>query len=164
VHARSINTYASAQKYWRERQAATGNLVSTFMGYPGSAALLAGDTGFPSIPGTAGTTAPLVFPNLYVSSTVDCCWYIVVHPVAADRCRIEQGALFPNSVFERPDYHEIAARYFRRLDMTQAEDNIICAQQQRGVRSALHRPGRYAEKEALVHHTVSWILDRVLDP
>jgi len=28
---------------------------------------------------------------------------------------------------------------------------------------ALSRPGRYSTKEALVHQTVNWILDRVLD-
>lgn len=164
VHARSINTYASTQKYWRERQATTGNLVSTYMGYPGSAALLAEDTGFPSIPGTAGTTAPLIFPNLYVSCTVDCAWYIVVHPVAPDRCRVEQGTLFPRDAFARTDFDEVAARYFRRLDMTQTEDNVACAMQHRGVQSPFHRPGRYAEKEILVHRTVNWILDRVTDP
>jgi choline monooxygenase len=163
VHARSISAYASTQKYWRERQATTGNLVSTFMGYPGSAALLRGDTGFPCIPDATGTTAPLIFPNLYISCTVDCAWYIVVHPASPDRCRVEQGALFPKAIFDRPDYEEIATRYFRRLDMTQAEDNVICTQQHCGVRSPFHRPGRYAEKELLVHRTVNWILDRVLD-
>lgn len=48
--------------------------------------------------------------------------------------------------------------------MTQAEDNKICAEQHRGVASPYHRPGRYAVRERLVHHTVNWILDRVLDP
>ena len=48
--------------------------------------------------------------------------------------------------------------------MTQAEDNEICTLQHRGVASSLARPGRYSVKEALVHRTVNWILDRVLDP
>ena len=54
-------------------------------------------------------------------------------------------------------------RYFRRLDMTQAEDNEICALQHKGVSSPLARSGRYSTKEALVHQTHNWILDRVLD-
>jgi hypothetical protein len=47
--------------------------------------------------------------------------------------------------------------------MTQAEDNEICALQHKGVSSPLARPGRYSTKEALVHTTHNWILDRVLD-
>jgi phenylpropionate dioxygenase-like ring-hydroxylating dioxygenase large terminal subunit len=168
VHHRSINAYASPGKYWREQQRTTGNVLSTFMSYPGSAALLAGDSGFPPIASLEadrlGTTAPLVFPNLYISCTTDCAWYIVVHPVAADRSRVEQGALFPRAVFDRPDFDEVAGRYFRRLDMTQEEDNDICARQHRGVASPYHRAGRYATRERLVRHTVNWILDRVLDP
>jgi choline monooxygenase len=168
VHRRSINTYASPGKYRREQQRTIGNVLSTFMGYPGSAALLAGDSGFPPIAGLEadrlGTTAPLVFPNLYISCTVDCAWYIAVHPVAVDRSRVEQGALFPRAVFDRPDFDEVAGRYFRRLDMTQEEDNDICARQHRGVASPYHRAGRYATRERLVRHTVNWILDRVLDP
>ena len=34
----------------------------------------------------------------------------------------------------------------------------------KGVSSPLARPGRYSTKEALVHQTHNWILDRVLDP
>jgi hypothetical protein len=138
------------------------------MGYPGSAALLKGDEGFPRIatldPEKIGTTAPFVFPNLYISCTVDCAWYIAVDPVAVDRIRLEQGALFPKAVFDRPDFTEILPRYFERLDMTQAEDNEICTLQHRGLSSPFSTPGRYSAKEALVHKTVNWILDRVIDP
>jgi phenylpropionate dioxygenase-like ring-hydroxylating dioxygenase large terminal subunit len=167
-HASSINAYASTTKYWREVQPTTGNLVSTFMGFPGSAALLRGEQGFPFIESlkgqTPGTTAPLIFPNMYLSCTMDCAWYIIVHPVAVDRCRVEQGAIFPASVFERPDFDEIAPRYFRRFDMTQAEDNAICELQHRGLLSPYATQGRYSARERLVHQTVNWILDRVLAP
>jgi phenylpropionate dioxygenase-like ring-hydroxylating dioxygenase large terminal subunit len=168
VHARSINAYASTTKYWREVQATTGNVVSTFMGFPGSAALLRGEQGFPEIESlkghTPGTVAPLIFPNMYLSCTMDCAWYIVVHPVAVDRCRVEQGAVFPASVFDRPDFREIAPRYYRRFDMTQAEDNEICELQHRGLLSPYAVQGRYSARERLVHKTVNWILDRVLAP
>jgi choline monooxygenase len=167
VHARSINAYASTRKYWREVQATTGNLVSTFMGYPGSAALLHGDSGFPMIETlkdqVPGTVAPLIFPNMYLSTTIDCAWYIIVHPVAVDRCRVEQGAMFPQAVFHRDDCHELLPRYLARFDMTQAEDNEICELQHRGVLSPEYRQGRYSARERLVHRTVNWILDRVLD-
>ena len=166
VHAQSINAYASTKKYWREVQATTGNVVSTFMGFPGSAALLLGQQGFPMMDSlkdqVPGTVAPLIFPNMYLSCTTDCAWYIIVHPVAVDRCRVEQGAMFPRAVFERPDFDEIVPRYFARLDMTQAEDNEICELQHRGVLSPEARQGRYSTREHLVHRTVNWILDRVL--
>ena len=138
------------------------------MGYPGSAALLKGDTGFPMIAGleetTAGTTAPLIFPGTYISCTTDCAWYLNVNPVAVDRITLEQGALFPRETVARSDFAEVAPKYFRRFDMTQAEDNEICELQHRGLSSPLSRAGRYSTKEALVHQTVNWILDRVLDP
>jgi choline monooxygenase len=168
VHARSINAYASTKKYWREVQPTTGNVVSTFMGYPGTAALLQGERGFPMIESlkdqTLGTVAPLIFPNMYLSCTIDCAWYIIVHPVAVDRCRVEQGAIFPRGVFDLPDFDDIAPRYFRRFDMTQAEDNEICELQHRGVLSPYAVQGRYSARERLVHKTVNWILDRVLAP
>lgn len=166
VHARSINSYASTTKYWREVQKTDGNLVSTFMSYPGSAALLAGDSGFPMIESlkgqTPGTTAPLIFPNMYLSCTIDCAWYIIVHPMAVDRCRVEQGAMFPKAVFDRADFQELLPRYLTRFDMTQQEDNDICELQHRGLLSPEARPGRYSARERLVHKTVNWILDRVL--
>jgi choline monooxygenase len=168
VHRNSISRYASPGKYWREVQPTSGNIISTFMGYPGSAALLQGDTGFPFIPTLdperIGTTAPLIFPNLYISCTVDCAWYVHVDPVAVDRIRLEQGALFPKDVVARADFSEIIPKYLRRFDMTQAEDNEISELQHRGVSSPYSRQGRYSVKEALVHKTVNWILDRVLDP
>lgn len=168
VHRNSISRYASPRKYWREVQQTTGNILSTFMGYPGSAALLKDDTGFPMIPtldkDRLGTTAPLIFPNLYISCTVDCAWYVHVEPVAVDRIRLEQGALFPSAVFDRADFEEIIPKYLRRFDMTQAEDNEICELQHRGLSSPFSVPGRYSVKEVLVYKTVNWILDRVLDP
>lgn len=166
VHAKSISRYASPKKYWRAVQPTNGNIISTFMSYPGSAALLAGDTGFPRIAKltdeTAGTTAPLVFPNLYISCTTDCAWYVYVNPVAVNRIRLEQGALFPAESLARPECQELLPKYFKRFDMTQAEDNEICALQHRGLRSPFSTPGRYSTKEALVHKTHNWILDRVL--
>jgi len=167
VHRNSIASYAPVGKFWRGVQETHGNLVSTFMGYPASAMLFPTDQGFAPIRGLdmskAGTTAPLVFPNLYISCTVDGAWYIHVNPVAPDRMTLEQGALFPAESLQRPDRDEVLKRYFRRLDMTQAEDNEICALQHKGVSSPLARSGRYSTKEALVHQTHNWILDRVLD-
>jgi len=167
VHRNSISRYAPVKKFWREVQKTNGNMVSSFMGYPASAMLFPDDAGFPPIAGLdmekAGTTAPLIFPNLYISCTVDGAWYIHVNPVAPDRIKLEQGALFPVDSLDRPDRDEVLPRYFRRLDMTQAEDNEICALQHVGISSPLSRPGRYGMKEALVHQTVNWILDRVLD-
>ena len=84
-------------------------------------------------------------------------------PVQSGGPPILMGALFPRASLDRPDRDEILKRYFRRLDMTQAEDNEICTLQHRGLASPLARPGRYSTREALVHRTVNWILDRVLD-
>ena len=85
-------------------------------------------------------------------------------PVAVDRIRIEQGALSRKTCRPATISAEIIPKYLRRFDMTQAEDNEICELQHRGVSSPYSRQGRYSVKEALVHKTVNWILDQVLDP
>jgi hypothetical protein len=99
VHARSVNPMRRPRN-----TCASGRRRRAISPAPQSgtrrAALLAGDSEFPPIHGTTGTTVPLIFPNLYIAGTVDCAWYFVVHPVATDR--VEQGALFPQSVFDRP--------------------------------------------------------------
>ncbi len=122
VHASTIHKYASAKSagYWVEE--AKGEYVITFAQHEGSMALLKDAKGFPTIETLIGrreekgTYAPLIYPSTYLACTVDCAWYLEMHPLGPDRTRMIHGALFPRSRLERPDFQELANNYFTRWD------------------------------------------------
>jgi len=169
VHRSTINKYASARMagYWVEE--ARGAYVITFAQHDGSMALLKGDAGFPKIESleghreNGGTTAPLIYPGTYLACTIDCAWYLELHPLGPDRTRLIHGALVPRSRTERPDFEQVMANYYKRWDITTEEDIVASERQQRGLGSPFCRPGRFSHREPLVHEIDNWILDRVLD-
>jgi phenylpropionate dioxygenase-like ring-hydroxylating dioxygenase large terminal subunit len=170
VHKATINKYASvrAAGYWVEEP--TGEYVVTFAQHENSMALLAGDAGFPTIESLAGrreangTYAPLLYPSTYLAYTIDCAWYLELHPLAPNRTRLVHGALFPRSRTERSDFEQLAANYYKRWDITIEEDIVASDRQQKGVNSPYSQPGRFSYREPLVHTIDNWVLDRVLDP
>ena len=133
-------------------------------------ALLKGDGGFPlneSLEGhreAGGTAAPLIYPSTYLACTIDCAWYLELHPHGPDRTTLVHGACFPRAVVERPDFDEVVKSYYRRWDITIEEDNAICAMQQRGLTSRINGRGRFCHRERVVHEIDNWVLDRVLGP
>ena len=169
VHRATINRYASVRMagYWVEE--AKGEYVVTFAQHDGSMALLKGDKGFPtneSLEGrreAGGTTAPLIYPSTYLACTIDCAWYLELHPLGPARTRLIHGALFPKSRLARPDFADVAANYYKRWDITIEEDIVASERQQRGLSSPFALPGRFAHREPLVHEIDNWVLDRVLD-
>jgi len=116
VHKATINKYASvrAAGYWVEEP--TGEYVVTFAQHENSMALLAGDAGFPTIESLAGrreangTYAPLLYPSTYLAYTIDCAWYLELHPLGPNRTRLVHGALFPKSRTERADFEHPLGR------------------------------------------------------
>ncbi|MFI4986769.1 MAG: aromatic ring-hydroxylating dioxygenase subunit alpha [Alphaproteobacteria bacterium] len=169
VHRATINRYASARTagYWVEE--AKGAYVTSFAQHDGSMALLKGDTGFPTIESLVGrreahgTTAPLIYPSTYLACTIDCAWYLELHPLGATRTRLVHGALFPRDRLGRKDFAERAANYYKRWDITIEEDVVASERQQRGVTSPFAPPGRFSYREPFVHEIDNWVLDRVLD-
>ncbi len=169
VHKATINKYASARSagYWVEEP--SGEYVITFAQHENSMALLQGDAGFPSIETLAGrreaggTYAPLLYPSTYLACTIDCAWYLELHPLGPNRTRLVHGALFPRSRMQRPDFEQLAANYYKRWDITIEEDIIASDRQQKGVTSPYCRPGRFSHREPLVHTIDNWVLDQVLD-
>jgi hypothetical protein len=131
-------------------------------------ALLQGDAGFPvleSVKGLreeGGTTAPLIYPSTYLACTIDCAWYLELHPMGPNRTKLVHGSLFPRSYLARPDFEELAANYYKRWDITTDEDIVASDRQQRGLQSPFAVPGRFSHREPLVHEIDNWILDRVL--
>jgi choline monooxygenase len=169
VHRQTINKYASARSsgYWVEE--ATGEYCITFAQHDGSMALLKGDTGFPTnesllgLREAGGTTAPLIYPSTYLACTIDCAWYLELHPLGPGRTRLIHGALFPKDRLARNDFEDVAKNYYKRWDITIEEDIVASERQQRGLDSPFVRPGRFSHREPLVHEIDNWILDRVLD-
>jgi len=169
VHRQTINKYASARSsgYWVEE--AQGEYCITFAQHEGSMALLKGDGGFPTNEGllgrreAGGTTAPLIYPSTYLACTIDCAWYLELHPLGPSRTRLVHGALFPKDRLARNDFADIAQNYYKRWDITIEEDIVASERQQRGLDSPFARAGRFSHREPLVHEIDNWILDRVLD-
>jgi choline monooxygenase len=133
-------------------------------------ALLKGAQGFPTIESLAGrresggTYAPLIYPSTYLGCTIDCIWYLEMHPLGPDRTRMIHGALFPRSRLARPDFEDVAKNYYERWDLTLEEDIVASERQQKGIDSPFCASGRFSYREPLVHTIDNWILDRVLDP
>jgi hypothetical protein len=135
--------------------------------HEGTRALLTGDTGFPRIPTLAGKAAkgsyyPLMFPSTMFGCTVDCMWWLELHPITPSRTRLIVGSCFPDDVIARQDFDEIVQRYFKRWDISIPEDNGISALQQLGLSSPYSKPGRLSHAEPLVHVFNNWVLDRVI--
>jgi choline monooxygenase len=168
VHRNTINKYASARSsgYWVAETA--GEYVCTFAQHDGSMALLQGDDGFPvnerlaGLREAGGTTAPLIYPSTYLACTIDCAWYLELHPLGPHRTRLIHGALFPKDRIRRDDFETTAANYYKRWDITIEEDIIASDRQQIGIDSPFVRPGRFSHREPLVHRIDNWVLDKVL--
>ena len=169
VHRATINQYASAKAagYWVEK--ATGDYVVTFAQHEGSMALLKGAKGFPTIESlegrreAGGTYAPLIYPSTYLACTIDCAWYLEMHPISTNKTYMVHGALFPRDRLDRPDFEEVAKNYYHRWDVTIEEDILASVRQQRGLETPFAPPGRFSHREPLVHEIDNWILDRVID-
>lgn len=167
VHRATINKYASVKHAGYAVEEADGEYVITFAGHEGSMALLKDAKGFPKMETLKGreangTTSPLIYPSTYLAFTIDCAWYLELHPMGPDRTLLVHGGCFPKSRLERPDFEEVAANYYKRWDITIAEDIRACNLQQKGVSSPFCRPGRFSRREPLVHEIDNWILARVL--
>ena len=168
VHKSTINKYASARTsgYWVEE--AKGEYCVTFAQHEGSMALLKGDSGFPVIESlkglreAGGTCAPLIYPSTYLACTIDCAWYLELHPMGPNRTKLVHGSLFPRDRLARDDFEEVAAHYYKRWDITTDEDIVASDRQQRGLSSPFAVSGRFSHREPLVHEIDNWILDRVL--
>lgn len=146
---------------------AEGEWMGLHKEHEGTRALLTGDTGFPRIPTLEGKAAkgshyPLIFPSTMFGCTVDCMWWLELHPLGASRTRLIVGSCFPEDVTRRPDFEEVVQRYYKRWDLSIPEDNDISAQQQIGLSSPFSRPGRLSYAEPLVHVFNNWVLDRVV--
>ena len=138
---------------------------------PGEATIgiLSGDsTPFPHVAGlrgrpASGSSFTVLYPTTFFGSTMDCVWWLQTIPDGPRRCRVIQGACFPESTVARVDFDEHVVKYYRRWDRSIPEDNAISERQQAGLELAEATPGRLSVHEPVVHSMANWVLDRVLD-
>lgn len=147
----------------------SGEYTAIYERHEGTRALLQGDTGFPPIPTLSGDSSVgsrfiLIYPATMLAITNDAMWCFEAHPVSPRRTRIVLNSCFPAQHFERPDFEEVAARYYKRQDIVVQEDNDISELQQRGLESFHAAPGRFSVKEKIVHALDNWVVDRVVGP
>ena len=167
VHRASINRQRGSVQNDRTFDSTRGNWVVMHKEHEGSRAVLLGDEGFAAmnhLEGKAarGTYYPLMFPSTMLGCTIDCMWYLEIHPLSAAKMKLVVGSCFPRKTTERKDFERIAQNYYKRWDMTTQEDLDISVVQQEGVSTPFSVPGRLSEHEPLVHAIDNWVLDYVL--
>jgi phenylpropionate dioxygenase-like ring-hydroxylating dioxygenase large terminal subunit len=166
VHRKTIQERMPGN--WFTIEEAHGEYMPMYGRCDGSLALLAGDTGFAPIPTLTekervGAYIILSNPNTMFGITIDTCWFLQILPTGPESCSVIVGSCFPTESAERPDFEEIAARYYKRWDTTIPEDNWISQLQQKGVRTRVnYRVGRLSHRETLVHEIANYVLDRVV--
>jgi phenylpropionate dioxygenase-like ring-hydroxylating dioxygenase large terminal subunit len=167
VHRKTIQQNTPMDTH--EPEAARGQYCALFSTHEGSMALLKGDEGFPAIASRRGKAATgtyfvMLYPSTMLGVTSDCMWYLEQRPLGPARTLLIHGACFPRATVARPDFDEVAQRYFKRWDTTTDEDIAASDRQQVGLQSPFSRRGRFSHHEVLVHEIDNWVLDRVLGP
>jgi len=138
--------------------------------HSGTRALLEEDRrhAFPAIPGihghaAEGTNYVCINPSTMLGMTIDCVWYIELHPLGPARTRVVVGSCFPRATTQLPDFAERARYYYKRWDKSIAEDNEIARIQQGGMDSPLARSGRLSSHEYLIPKLGKWWIEHTVD-
>jgi hypothetical protein len=83
-------------------------------------------------------------------------------PEGPDKVRNIATFCFHKEICERPDFEKISPNYFKRFITVVEEDNAAMTQQFAGLISPFAKPGRFSDREILVHRIDNWVLDQVL--
>jgi phenylpropionate dioxygenase-like ring-hydroxylating dioxygenase large terminal subunit len=105
---------------------------------------------------------PWLYPNTHFLGTADTFWWLTMFPEGAGQTRITVNSTFHKDVLSREDFDALAAKYYRRLDITNVEDNDIVELQQKGAELRNYVPGRFSALERNVHLFANYVLDRVV--
>ncbi|NKB59133.1 MAG: Rieske 2Fe-2S domain-containing protein [Alphaproteobacteria bacterium] len=145
-----------------------GSYITHFTKHEGSRGLLTGETGFPPIGALAGryqagTYYPCLYPTVLFGWTIDCLWIFEIRPTGPETMDLVASSFFPKDRLERPDFEEVAARYYARIDTILPEDNEAVSWQQQGLRAPVNAASNFTHMETLCHAFDNWVLDQVLD-
>ena len=103
VHRGSINRQRGSVENDRTFDSTEGNWVVMHKEHEGSRAMLVGDKGFPRIAGLKGKADarariyPLIFPSTMLGCTIDCMWFLEIHPLSATTMRLDRRLVLPES-------------------------------------------------------------------
>jgi len=110
-----------------------------------------------------GTFFPLVHPNAMLAFAIDQVAITDVRPTGPETSEVHLAMLFPKSTVALPDFQdEILPGYATLIENVVKEDIVAAEWQQMGLRSPLHKPGRFTPQDKLVHDYDLWILDHVI--
>jgi choline monooxygenase len=82
-------------------------------------------------------------------------------PEGPGRVRNIATYCFHKEMLARPDYEQVAPKYFRRYRKVVGEDNAAMELQYKGLASPYAQPGRFSDREVLVHRIDNWVLDQI---
>ena len=101
-------------------------------------------------------TPRMIYPSTYLACTIDCAWYLELHPLSPSRTRMIYGALFPRDRTLQPDFED-HQKLLSPLGSTIEEDIVASERQQKGLDTPFAPPGR----SPTASH---WCIRSTLDP
>jgi choline monooxygenase len=149
-----------------------GPYVSSFCEHTGTRTLIGGvdgPAGFPPIPTLTGrykhgSYHPTIFPHACFGLCIDGGWALEIHPLAVNRAKVVVNVFFHKDAVARPDFEQLAGRYYKRFEVSTEEDNHIQEGLQRGYNSPDARPGRLGIEEIGINWLQNWWLDQMIGP
>lgn len=166
VHSPSIAKKKVSKRDFHDPAIHRGGYLMHYTYFEGTRGVLGGGKKAPELDLPAelkqGTFFPHVQPNAMMAFAIDSAGATVIVPTGPESCVLHRNTLFPKSTVELPDFEEILAGYIALGDQVAREDIIASEWQQMGLRSPLHKPGRFTPQDKLVHDYDLWILDQVI--
>jgi phenylpropionate dioxygenase-like ring-hydroxylating dioxygenase large terminal subunit len=131
-----------------------------------SRSTLENEHGFPPVSTLTGATREgshyvLIYPFAMIGCDIDSVWYKQMIPEGPDKVRNIATYCFHKETMARPDFEKIAPNYYRRFQKVVKEDNAAMERQLVGLMSPFALPGRYSDREILVHKIDNWVLDHI---
>ena len=168
VHGGTLNRQKVSKRARRTHEEFNGECIVHFTSHSGSRGLLHGESGFDPIPTLEGryregTYYPCILPATMMAWTIDCMFLFELMPRSASSVEVGICSFFPAACMARPDFEEIAKRYYHRLDVILPEDNQAVEVQQTGLQVPVQAASRFTHMETLCHAFDNWIVNRIVD-
>ncbi|MFN0041765.1 MAG: aromatic ring-hydroxylating oxygenase subunit alpha [Alphaproteobacteria bacterium] len=169
VHKSSLlditEKYAAPALY----ESGPGHWLTSFCEHTGTRTLIGGvdgPKGFEALPSLRGRYVhgsyhPTIYPHACFGFCIDGGWALEVLPIAANKTKLTVNVFFHKDALARPDFADVAQRYYHRFNVSTDEDNVIHEALQRGYDSPECRPGRLGIEEAGINQLQNWWLDRI---
>jgi choline monooxygenase len=166
VHKTTLNRKYVSHRDFHDPAVHLGNYLMHYTYFEGTRGVPEGVKAFPELDLPPelkrGTFFPSVHANAMMSFAIDSIAATEIYPEGPEHTVLVTSFMVPRATSELPDFPETLANYRRNQDVVRAEDVRAAELQQKGLRSPLHRPGRFTPPDKLVHDYDLWVLDRVI--